>query len=204
MMVFTSADYVQHPAPAGTGEEVRDDGDQALDRRAGGLVLVVFAPGFVRPVDHERPALDVVAAQEPPVAAVLGVVAVVAHHEVLVRRHGHGTVPLAHVERRHLGGFPAVADRLEEMHVPLVEPPPRAPTAVPPAVPPPWPTGSRKCTYGSSSARPLMYTFFARSSTVSPGSPMTRLMKSRSGSSGYLNTTTSRRFTVPIGRTARS
>src|SRR5436190_3290067 len=49
-----------------------------------------------------------------------------------------------------------------------------------------------------------MYTFFSLTSTVSPGSPMTRLMKSRSGSTGYLNTMTSPRLMVPIGRSARS
>src|SRR4029450_6958287 len=39
---------------------------------------------------------------------------------------------------------------------------------------------------------------------VSPGRPITRLMKSRSGSSGYLKTTMSPRRMSRIGRTARS
>ena len=47
-----------------------------------------------------------------------------------------------------------------------------------------------------------MYTFFSRTSTVSPGSPITRLMKSRSGSSGYLKTMTSVRRTSAIGSSA--
>ena len=52
---------------------------------------------------------------------------------------------------------------------------------------------SRKWTYGSSSALPLTKTFLLRSSRVSPGRPITRLMKSRSGWSGYLKTTMSPR-----------
>src|SRR5690348_3690025 len=48
-----------------------------------------------------------------------------------------------------------------------------------------------------------MNTFLFRSSTVSPGSPITRLMKSRSGSSGYLNTTISPRRRLRTGRRAR-
>src|SRR3954465_11616199 len=46
-----------------------------------------------------------------------------------------------------------------------------------------------------------MKTFLFRSSIVSPGRPITRLMKSRSGSSGYLKTTMSPRR---IGRTGSS
>ena len=78
-----------------------------FDRRAGALVLVVLALRFVRPVDDERLALDVVARQEAPVAAVLRVVAVVAHHEVLIGRHRDRAVALAHVERRDLARAPS-------------------------------------------------------------------------------------------------
>ena len=63
---------------------------------------------------------------------------------------------------------------------------------------------SRKCTYGSSSGLPLTYTFLFRSSIVSPGRPITRLMKSRSGSSGYLKTTMSPRRMSRTGSSARS
>ena len=48
--------------------------------------VLLRVPG---PVDEEGPALDLVALDEAPVAAVLAVVPVVAHHEVGVRRHLH-------------------------------------------------------------------------------------------------------------------
>ena len=83
--------------------------------------LVVLALGLVRPVDHQRLALDVLARQEAPVAAVLRVVAVVAHHEVLVRRHRDRSVSLAHVERGHFVELRVGRRRLQEMHVRLVE-----------------------------------------------------------------------------------
>src|SRR5688572_6650870 len=62
----------------------------------------------------------------------------------------------------------------------------------------------RYWTYGSSSIVPLMKTFLFRNSIVSPGRPITRLMKSRSGSSGYLKTMTSLRWISRIGSSARS
>src|SRR5439155_16574842 len=49
-----------------------------------------------------------------------------------------------------------------------------------------------------------MITVLSRISTVSPGSPMTRLMKSRVGSSGNLNTTTWPRWTGFFARTLSS
>src|SRR4029079_7700956 len=87
----SSARLVEHPVPARPREEMGEHRDQALHRRAGALILVILAFGLVRPVDHERLALDVFARQEPPVAAVLRIVAVVAHHEIVVGRHRHRT-----------------------------------------------------------------------------------------------------------------
>ena len=64
------ADLVQHPIPPRPREEVDEHGPQALDRCAGALVLIVLTAGLVRPVDHERLSLDVLAAEESPIAAV--------------------------------------------------------------------------------------------------------------------------------------
>src|SRR5439155_3761494 len=64
-----------------------------------------------RPVDEKRLALDLVALDEPPVAAVLGVVAVVAHDEVGIGRHGRrlaavGVAAVAILDRaRAVGEF---------------------------------------------------------------------------------------------------
>src|SRR5512140_1370966 len=68
-------------------------------------------------VDEQRLALDVGGGREAPVAAVLRVVAVVAHHEVLPGRHGHGAVFLGEIV-----GPPGAfgRERLEEMRVRLV------------------------------------------------------------------------------------
>src|SRR5215470_1579576 len=70
-----------------------------------------------RPVDEEGLALDLVALDEAPVAAVLRVVAVVAHHEVRVGRHDRGLAAV---------GVAAVAiaaahRRVGELRVRLVE-----------------------------------------------------------------------------------
>src|SRR5881409_3985250 len=99
---ITSMNLVEHPVPPGPGEEVRDNRYEALQCRAGSRLFVVLAPGLVRPVDEERLALDVITRQKAPVAAVLRVVAVVAHDEVAVRGHRHRAVALADVVRRHL------------------------------------------------------------------------------------------------------
>src|SRR5438045_3484334 len=59
-----------------------------------------------RIVDKERLALHVGLGHEAPVPAVFRVVAIVAHHEILVGRHGHGAIFLAQVvgARRSAGG----------------------------------------------------------------------------------------------------
>src|SRR5215813_5996479 len=64
-----------------------------------------------RPVDQEGLAADLLAPHETPVAAVLGVVAVVAHDEVRAGRHHRGlaAVEVAAMGRRH-GGNGAGAD----------------------------------------------------------------------------------------------
>src|SRR5882672_10821398 len=88
-MAFTSVNHMQHAVPPGSREEVCEHRHKAFEGASGRFVLVVLAPGLVRPVDQERFSFDVVAAQKSPVAAVLRVVAIVAHHEILVGRNGH-------------------------------------------------------------------------------------------------------------------
>src|SRR5262245_27632459 len=100
MRLITSAstDLVEEPLPPRPREEVRYHRSEPLGRRPEPLVDVVLAPRLVGPVDQERPAFHVVARQEAPVAAVLRVVAIVPHHEVLVGRDRDGSEALAHVE----------------------------------------------------------------------------------------------------------
>src|SRR5215471_13712236 len=78
-----------------------------------------------RPVDHERLAPDLLALDEAPVAAVLGVVPIVAHHEV--RPRGDEQC-LARVEIPAVGGR-GVAEG-PRSHVWLVEEPAVQPHAV--------------------------------------------------------------------------
>src|SRR3972149_9564364 len=84
------ANLAEHPVPAGPCEEVGHHRDDALDAAPDARVpAVVDRFGLVGPVEDERPSLDVLPGQEPPVAAVLGIVAVVAHHEVVIGGAGH-------------------------------------------------------------------------------------------------------------------
>ncbi len=71
-----------------------------------------------RPVNHHGFAFDVAARQVAPVAAVLRIVAVVPHDEVLVTWNGHRTVALSDVDRRH---FRSLGAGRQEMHVRFVE-----------------------------------------------------------------------------------
>src|SRR4029079_6600358 len=102
IMTVYSADLPEQPLPARLREEMRDHRPQPLDRRTEALVQVILPARFVGPVDQQRLAFDVAAGQKPPGAAVLRVVAVVPHDEVLLRRHRDRAEPLAHVVRRDL------------------------------------------------------------------------------------------------------
>ena len=51
--------------------------------------------GIIRKVDHPWPPLDVVEGEETPVAAVIALVAVVAHHEEVAGRDLHGAEVVA-------------------------------------------------------------------------------------------------------------
>src|SRR5439155_16197196 len=88
----SSAYLVSEPLPACACEEVREDRAEPPDGRAQPFVDVVLATRLVRPVNQQRLPLDVIPRQEPPVPAVLRVVAVVPHHEVVIRGHRHGRV----------------------------------------------------------------------------------------------------------------
>src|SRR5438876_417761 len=79
---------VQNPRPPRLGEEAPDGRQESPDLIAQTVLLVLCTLRFVRPVHHQGAPLDVVARQEAPIAAVLRVVAVVAHDEVVVGRHG--------------------------------------------------------------------------------------------------------------------
>src|SRR5262245_5049013 len=99
------SDLMEHPVPSGPRKEMHKRRTEASGRLHQTAFLIVLAPAFVRPIDDEGFPLDVLAREEPPVPAVLRVVAVVAHDEVLIGRYSDGTVPLAHVERRDLAEF---------------------------------------------------------------------------------------------------
>src|SRR6185436_7854859 len=66
-----SPDLVQHPIPARPCEEVGEHRPQASQGRTRAFSFVILALRFVRPVNEQRLALDVIALQESPVAAVL-------------------------------------------------------------------------------------------------------------------------------------
>src|SRR6266581_7683929 len=80
-------DLMKQATPADCREESRD-----TTRR------LPFFGVFERPVDEGGLPLHVTARQETPVAAVFRVVAVVAHHEVVVGRDRHRTIVNADVE----------------------------------------------------------------------------------------------------------
>ncbi len=73
-----------------------------------------------RPVHDEGLAFHVGSREEAPIAAVLGVVAIIAHHEEVAGRNRHRAVRHLHVARRELVGVRR-AGRLEEVHVRFVE-----------------------------------------------------------------------------------
>src|ERR1700726_2446772 len=105
MSLGNLSNLVKHPVPPRSREEVHEHRAKAFQRRASAFVLVVLASRLVRPVDDERLALDVLARQEAPVSAVLRVVAIVTHDEVLARGDGHRTVAIADVEGGDLAKF---------------------------------------------------------------------------------------------------
>ena len=55
------SDLVKHPVPAGSSEEMYEYRAEALQGRTRTTVLIIVAPRLVRPVDNQRPTLDVVA-----------------------------------------------------------------------------------------------------------------------------------------------
>src|SRR5262245_34470513 len=95
------SDAIEQPAPPNGANEIED-----RTVRIG------------REIDEQGPALDVRRRKKAPVPAVLRIVAIVTHHEVLTVRNGDRTVFLAQVtrlRRRVLG------EGLEELDVGLVE-----------------------------------------------------------------------------------
>src|SRR5881396_3099126 len=77
------AHLVKKAIPARARKHVNDGRQRAA---------FLIRAGVVRPVDDERLSLDVLARQKPPVSAVLGVVAVVAHGEIMPGGHRNGSV----------------------------------------------------------------------------------------------------------------
>src|SRR5713101_1742232 len=73
----TSADQVEESAPAGLAES----GERVAEPVEVPGAVVFLPRRLVRPVDEQRPALDLVAGKEAPEAAVAAVVAVVTQHE---------------------------------------------------------------------------------------------------------------------------
>src|SRR5687767_1170372 len=95
-----SANLVKQASPAGAGDDVS-------------------RLGFVGPVNDECPALYIIARQEPPIAAVLGVIAVIAHYKVMFRRNSDWTVVLARIaaECGPIAGFDFLRHRGRLFHV---------------------------------------------------------------------------------------
>src|SRR5688572_21831817 len=95
-------DLMEHPAPA----NVRQEPGQTR-----GLAE--------REVDEQRLALDVRPRHEPPVPAVLRVVAIVAHHEELIRRYGDRPVFPPRVRLAQTGALREIV-REQELYVRLL------------------------------------------------------------------------------------
>src|SRR5918995_4058142 len=101
MMVFmASANLVKQTSPTSAGDNVS------------GL-------RFVRPVNHERPALHIVPRQKAPIAAVLRVVAVITHYKVMFRRNSDWTVVLTRIAAQcgPIAGFDLLGHRGRLLHV---------------------------------------------------------------------------------------
>src|ERR1051326_4922232 len=116
------------PLPRGLGKKVRDARSESLQRRAEAFVYVIFSAGLVGPVDDERLPFDVGPREEAPVAAVLRIVAVVAHDEVVIGGHRLRSVVLADVVGGDLlafagGGRQEVDVWLRRARFPGPEPP---------------------------------------------------------------------------------
>src|SRR5262249_19048188 len=96
------------PAHRGLGGRLRRGGEAPSESRQPGAQATPPRPvglAVPRPVDQERLAADLLALDEAPVAAVLRVVAVVAHDEVGAWWHHRrlAAVEIAAVGRRHGG-----------------------------------------------------------------------------------------------------
>ena len=94
-----TVDQHQCPAPPRLGKEMLGQ----IDEVAGGEIDQILRGGIVRPIDQERLALDVFRWNEAPVAAVSGIIAVIAHGEVMAGRHHHFSVH--YVILQHIRGF---------------------------------------------------------------------------------------------------
>src|ERR1051326_965140 len=98
MIVITTVDDDEPAIPARVGEEVRHDAPQlprAIDRRT----IRRRRRSSERPVDHERTSRDHRSRYRSPVARVAGAIAVVAHREVAIPRHGIRLELIARSER---------------------------------------------------------------------------------------------------------
>src|SRR5215210_1449559 len=96
--LIRSADQAERPLPARLGEEADRRLAQVAELGPQALPLAVRGLAAVGPVDEEGAPLDQVGGQRPPEPRVVGVVAVVAHAEVVAGRHGERTVVVPHHE----------------------------------------------------------------------------------------------------------
>src|SRR5579863_10712577 len=89
----------ERAAPAGFGEKMQGQ----IDEMAECEIHQVFSGRCVGPVDQQRLPFDIFAGHKAPIAAVGGVVAIVAHSKKVIGWHNDFTVHhvmLEHVERR--------------------------------------------------------------------------------------------------------
>src|SRR5882757_5513183 len=103
LLLWTVAGSLAHDVegsvPAGEREEVESQAAQLPQPYAGGRRVPHVRIVLDRPVDDERPPLEIALGHRSPIAGVVGIVAVVAHAEVAGRGHRPG----AEVVARTLG-----------------------------------------------------------------------------------------------------
>src|SRR5688500_15325749 len=106
MSSFTSVNLMEDSIPPDVAQQARQAGTRLAERE----------------VNEQRLPLDVLLRHEPPVAAALRVVAVVAHHEVMPVGNAHRTVAAGDIEVREIRcARRAILGREDEVHVRLVE-----------------------------------------------------------------------------------
>src|SRR5262245_47481053 len=91
----SSLDHGSEAEPSCPAEEMNGDRYVSLNPLAHRDAAAIVGIAFIRPIDEERLTDNGIAIHKSPVAAVIAVVAIVAHDKKTIRRHDHGAVVVA-------------------------------------------------------------------------------------------------------------